>query len=151
MLTVTDIFIDMDDTLVNFTKAKTEAIIAKPKNAYPHCEYGFFANLEPLDDAVASIELLLKSRNYRPWILTAPSIKNPLCYTEKRVSVERLFGEVMLSRLIISPYKGFFKGKLVDDNIDSNGQNEFNGDFIHFGSEQFPNWSSVINYLDPIV
>lgn len=147
----TPVFIDLDNTVVDFSSAAAKKIEENPHNAYPQSEYGFFANLEPIEDAVASIQLLQKSKNYQPWILTAPSIKNPLCYTEKRVSVEKLLGMDMVRRLIISPDKSFFPGKLIDDNDSGNGQDRFRGDFIHFGSAQFPNWLSVINYLSPIV
>ena len=35
---------------------------------------------------------------------------------------------------------------LIDDRR-FNGASEFKGEWIHFGSEQYPNWSSVLKVL----
>ena len=35
---------------------------------------------------------------------------------------------------------------LIDDRR-FNGASEFTGEWIHFGSEKFPNWNSVLKYL----
>ena len=37
---------------------------------------------------------------------------------------------------------------LIDDRT-ANGAGEFNGEHIHFLSEQFKNWNDVLNYLIP--
>ena len=36
---------------------------------------------------------------------------------------------------------------LIDDRK-FNGASDFKGDWIHFGSEKFPNWQSVLSYLN---
>ena len=36
--------------------------------------------------------------------------------------------------------------KLIDDR-EKNGADRFVGELILFGSEKFPNWNSVVNYL----
>lgn len=146
-----DIFIDLDDTVFDFTKAFNEKVKQTPGIQFPQSQYGFFENLEPIEDAIVSLELLMKSKEYNPWILTAPSELNPLCYTEKRNAVAKHLGMEYVKRLIISPYKGHYKGILIDDNIEGKGQDEFNGELIQFGSKRFPNWLSVINHLNPTV
>jgi hypothetical protein len=35
---------------------------------------------------------------------------------------------------------------LVDDRP-NNGAENFKGEWIHFGSEEYPNWASVLTYL----
>ncbi|MBL4799464.1 MAG: hypothetical protein JKY50_18835 [Oleispira sp.] len=40
------------------------------------------------------------------YILTAPSVRNPSSYTEKRIWVERHLGLEAAYKLIISPIKG---------------------------------------------
>lgn len=32
---------------------------------------------------------------------------------------------------------------LIDDNVEGKGQNYFQGELIHFGSQEFPDWMSV--------
>ena len=91
---------------------------------------------------------LLLSGDMEPYILTAPSVHNPLCYTEKRVWVEQHLGMSMVNRLIISPDKSLLRGDyLIDDHASGSGQEEFQGELIHFGSEEFPGWQQVLDYL----
>jgi hypothetical protein len=35
---------------------------------------------------------------------------------------------------------------LIDDRV-VNGTTEFTGEFIHFGSDKFPSWEYVIDYI----
>tara|TARA_Y100001958_G_scaffold96541_1_gene66400 strand:- start:56 stop:244 length:189 start_codon:yes stop_codon:yes gene_type:complete len=36
---------------------------------------------------------------------------------------------------------------LIDDRLTHNGANEFEGEKIHFGSKDYPDWNSVATYL----
>lgn len=91
---------------------------------------------------------LYHSAEYTPYILTAPSTKNPLSYTEKRVWVEEKLGFALVDRLIIYAHKGLLKGDiLIDDNNSGRGQEHFEGRLIHFGGAQFPDWHSVRDEL----
>ena len=55
----------------------------------------------------------------------------------------------MVERLIISPNKSLLKGDyLIDDNYTGRFQNEFEGEFIHFGTSEYPDWKSVRKYLN---
>ncbi len=86
------IYIDMDDVLCDFSSAKKRALEVFPSIKYPQSQYGFFEKLTPLEGAIDAINTLIDSSRYDPYILTAPSTRNPLCYTEKRVWVENTFG-----------------------------------------------------------
>jgi len=142
------IYIDMDDTLCDLQAAAIQAKEQNPKMPYPQAEYGFYANLAPLNGAVEAIETIYESNEYEPWILTAPSLVNPMCYTEKRVWVENYIGMKMVERLIISPDKSLLKGDyLIDDNVRGRGQEKFDGELIQFGSDKYPSWSIVLEYL----
>ena len=82
------------------------------------------------------------------YILTAPSIYNPLCSTEKRLWVEQYLGFDMVERLIISNNKSLNKGHyLIDDYIEGCGKENFEGELLQFGSDRFPDWESVLNYF----
>lgn len=143
------VYIDMDDVLCNYKAAHSDALAISPDIAYPQSQRGFFANLAPLNGALSSMELLYRSRIYDPYILTAPSPKNPLCYTEKRLWIEQWLGYKYVEKLIISPNKGLLIGDiLIDDHITGNGQDKFRGRLIQFGSEQFPTWKNVIKELN---
>jgi len=142
------LYIDMDDVLCDFTKAYKEDILKNPEIKYPQSQYGFFRNLEPIKDGIDTVKYLKSTEVFSVYILTAPSIMNPLCYTEKRLWIEDYLGFEMLARLIISPNKGLNKGDyLIDDNVNGKGQEEFEGELIHFGSKKFENWKSVERYF----
>jgi len=145
------VYIDMDGVLADFYGAHAEAIKNNPKNKFPQCEYGFFRNLRPMPNAVDMFESLWQRRKFDVYILTAPSIKNPLCYTEKMLWVKEHLGEEVLNNLIINPNKGLNKGDfLIDDNISGKGQENFEGEVIHFGSDRFKDWIDVILYLNEV-
>ena len=133
----------MDDVLCKFTEAHQASLIKNPEIKYPQSIKGFFENLKPIENAIESVQQLRKI--FDVYILTAPSTMNPLCYTEKRIWIEKHFGYEFTNKLIISPNKGLLKGDvLIDDNNTGKGQDEFEGRFIHFGKEDFPNWDAVI-------
>lgn len=142
------VYIDMDNVLADYDKAFKLAINKNPAIGFPQSQYGFFLNLEPVDAAIESVKLLLKSDLYDVYVMTAPSIQNPLCYTEKRVWIERYFGLEFVEKLIISSNKSLLKGEyLIDDHVSGKGQESFEGELIHFGSSRFPDWDAVQDYL----
>lgn len=138
------IYIDMDDTLCDFKGAYEQAIRDNPDISYPQSQYRFFANLKPLDGAIETVKRLMESDAYAPYILSAPSTRNPLSYAEKREWVECNLGFEFCERLILSPNKGLLKGDLlIDDHTSGKGQHLFEGRVIHFGSKAFPDWAAV--------
>ncbi|MCF6437176.1 hypothetical protein [Pseudoalteromonas sp. MMG022] len=138
------VYVDMDDVICDYRKAYNNAKRENPEIVYPQSVFGFFTDLEPVEGALEAMTALQHSGKYDAYILTAPSPKNPLCYTEKRVWVEKWLGYYFVERLIISPHKGLLKGDyLIDDHIDGNGQDSFEGRLLQFGSRAYPNWDSV--------
>ena len=141
-------YVDMDDTLCDYSGAFARAKAQQPAIAYPQSQYGFFRNLDPLPGALASIQYFEGHPDLEVYILTAPSIYNPLCYTEKRIWVEQYLGMEMVKRLIISPNKGLNKGDyLIDDHTSGRGQEIFSGQLIQFGSHEFPDWKTIRSYF----
>ena len=54
----------------------------------------------------------------------------------------------MVRKLIISPNKGLNKGDyLIDDNKSGRGQENFEGELIHFGTEGLYNWAEILVYF----
>ena len=138
------VYIDMDDVLCDFTGQFNADIASNPPIGFPQSQYGFFAKLKPIEGALETVKSLSASDRYSPYILTAPSIRNPLCYTEKRVWIEEKLGMEFVSRLIICPDKSLLKGDiLIDDNLGGKGQEGFEGELLHFGSEAYPDWAAV--------
>tara|TARA_B100000700_G_scaffold311500_1_gene393444 strand:+ start:75147 stop:75635 length:489 start_codon:yes stop_codon:yes gene_type:complete len=143
------LYIDMDDTACAFSAAKQHALGECPEQAYPHAAYGFYANLEPVRDAVETIKEIIAQGKFDVWFLTAPSVDNPLSYTEKIVWVLKHFGREMAKKTIICYDKSKLKGAvLIDDKCDSHGQDKFEGILLHFATVQCPDWQAVRTLLE---
>lgn len=142
------IYIDMDDVLCDYSTAFRAAVEQSPSIQFPQSQYGFFERLVPISGAVSTLQAIISSTNHDPYILTAPSTRNPWSYVEKRVWVERHLGYEWVERLIICSNKGLLRGDLlIDDNVAGKGQEHFEGRIIHFGSAMFPDWQSVRKHL----
>lgn len=142
------LYVDMDGVLCDFEKAHQNDLAIKPEIAYPQSQYGFFRKLQPMPHALDSMQCLQRLSELDIYILTAPSIHNPLCYSEKREWIETHIGFEWVKKLIISPNKGLSKGHyLIDDHKEGRGQELFEGELLHFGSERFPDWHSIIEFF----
>jgi len=145
------LYIDMDDVLCDFSGGKKAAQEIFPEIVYPHSQYGFYKNLKPIEHAQSAVKKLMQSISCEVYILTAPSIYNPFSYTEKRLWVEEYLGFHMLKRLIISPDKGLLRGDiLIDDQLQGHGQRGFQGQLLNFGSQEYPDWQSVLRKLESL-
>ncbi|MBA6253130.1 MULTISPECIES: 5' nucleotidase, NT5C type [unclassified Colwellia] len=143
------VYIDMDDVLCDYTTAFNNAIEETPNIAFPQSQYGFYANLAPIIGAIESVQKLINLEKFDPYILTAPSTRNPFSYTEKRVWIEKYFGIEFTEKLIISPNKGLLKGDiLIDDLISGRGQENFEGKIMQFGSVNYLDWKTVMVQLE---
>jgi 5'-nucleotidase len=137
------LMVDMDGVLCDFVGAFNKHHSDKVK--FPQSRWGFFTNLDPIPSSIYIVKELMKY--YDVYILTRPSYKNPLCYTEKRIWIENYFGLEFCKKIIMADDKSMIKGDyLVDDSI-SDGQLEFEGQFIRFGSSEFSDWFDVYDYL----
>lgn len=142
------VYIDMDGVLCDFDDAFARDKLVFPDNPYPQSRKGFYSELKPITGAVDAMSLLIKLDSFDTYILTAPSIYNPLSYTEKRLWVENHLGFEWVKRLIISPNKSLLKGDiLIDDHKTGRGQDTFEGMLFHFGSAEFPDWEIVMQRL----
>ena len=140
------LYIDMDDVLCNYTSAFQIIREQQPEVEFPQSVPGFFENLKPMTSAVNSF-LELAGR-FDVHILSAPSVFNPLCYTEKRIWVENHLGFEFTHNLILATNKGLLKGDyLIDDYVAGRGQENFEGELIHFGSDNYPDWLSIMKYF----
>lgn len=143
------IYVDMDFTLCDYAEGFQRHKCLHPHEKYPQSQPGLYAALKPMPDAIETYQWMDQQPEFDVYILTAPSIKNPHCYREKRIWVEEHLGMEVVNKLIISPNKGLNKGDyLIDDNVSGKGQEGFEGEMIQFGSQCFPDWFSVKSYSE---
>jgi 5'(3')-deoxyribonucleotidase len=66
--------------------------------------------------------------------------------------VKRYLGPAAKKRLILSHNKNLNRGTYLIDDRPNNGAKEFGEiegqTWIHFGTEQFPDWDAVLSFLD---
>jgi 5'(3')-deoxyribonucleotidase len=140
------IYIDRDGVVANFAKKWTE-MYGKELDLYhiPPTPNGFYSDLEVIPNSKNAIKKL--SEHFDVYFLSTAEWNNISSWSDKRIWIEKHFGKYAHKRLILSHNKSLHIGKyLIDDRaIDTNLA--FTGEFIHFGSAQFPNWSSVVNYI----
>lgn len=139
------IYVDMDGVLCDFKKGVGLARLKNRDQPFPQSRWGFFLELPEIDGAVAAYRKL--EEKYDVWILTRPSFKNLNCYSEKAKWIQDHLGDSVLEKTILIPNKSLVYGDYLIDDQGGFGQEEFKGEWIHFGSQSFPNWQSVINYL----
>ena len=147
-----DLFVDMDGVLCDF-EAKVTAVTGKTpddpnwqniKDELSSKE-GFYRDLPPIFGAIEAFKKLCE--RYNVYILSTPSWDNPSSYSDKRIWVETYLGGAGYKKLILTHNKSLMVGRaLIDDRV-KNGAANFKGEHIHFGTEKFPNWDSVLKYL----
>ncbi|MDO3380902.1 5' nucleotidase, NT5C type [Gilvimarinus algae] len=142
------VYIDMDHVLCDYEAGFNAHQTKYPELAFPQSQPGLYIGLAPMPGAVDAFKWLSAQPELEVFILTSPSEMNPHCYSEKRQWVEQHLGMAAVNRLIISPHKDLNRGDyLIDDNVAGKGQDHFEGELIHFGSEQYPDWRSVVAYF----
>lgn len=137
------VMIDMDRTICDFDKKYYQVKESFPGIEYPQSQIGFFSRLEPIEGAIEGVKKL--EEKYDIYFLTRPSIMNLHCYSEKAEWIRETFGHEYLKKLIIAYDKSLIKFDYLIDDYPL--RSEFEGEFIKFESERFPNWKEVLDYL----
>lgn len=146
------LYIDMDNVLVNFQsgtdrldKETRELFVGRPDEVP-----GIFSLMVPMPGAIDAFRVL--SGKYDTYILSTAPWHNPSSWSDKIEWVQEHLGskegEPAYKRLILSHHKNLNMGDyLIDDRHDANGVDKFPGEHIHFGTEKYPDWDSVMRYL----
>ena len=138
---------DMDNVLVNF-QSGIDKLDERTRQEYDDRWEevpGIFATMEPVEGAIEAVHKL--AEKYDVFILSTAPWKNPSGWADKLSWVTRYFNDVFHKRLILTHRKDLCKGDYIIDDRDKNGAADFEGELIRFGSERFPDWPSVVEYL----
>ena len=141
------LFIDMDGVIVDFMQSvKNHPEFEKYKDRIDILP-DVFLNALPMESAINSVVKLINSNKYDVYIASTASWGNIDSFSHKRIWIEKYFGDKLKKRLILTHRKDLLIGDyLIDDRI-KNGAGEFKGELIHFGTDKFPDWDSVLEYL----
>ena len=143
------VYIDLDGVVADFVSAMNAHPLRNelPFNKDPDTIPGLFRSLKPIESAISSVEKLLHSQKYEVYFLSTAPWNNPSAWTDKRLWLAEQFGDIINRRLILTHRKDLVKGDILIDDRPNNGTKDFEGELIKFGSDEYPNWDSVINYL----
>ena len=142
------VFIDMDNVLVDFQSGldqvseEVKAEYAGRLDEIP----GLFAKMKPMPGAIEAVHELQK--RYDLFILSTAPWKNPSAWSDKVKWVTKYLDDVFHKKMIITHRKDLCQGDYLIDDRGKNGTSEFSGEWIEFGSEKFPDWESVLKYLE---
>lgn len=147
------LYFDMDNVLVNF-KSGLDQVSAEEKARYeddgtgkPHYDDipGLFSLMDPMPGAIEAVNKLAEV--YDVYVLSTAPWNNPSAWSDKLEWIKNYFGKTFHKRIILSHHKDFLRGDYLIDDNGKNGTSEFEGEWIHFGSERFPDWDAVLKYL----
>lgn len=141
------LYVDLDNVIVDFPSAFPRlgpAILAEYKDR-PDEAPGIFSLMTPLPGAVDAFNEL--AGLFDTYILSTSPWENPSAWSDKLLWVKQHLGKNAYKRLILSHHKHLNHGDYLVDDRTKNGADRFVGEHILFGSEAFPDWSVVSDYL----
>jgi 5'(3')-deoxyribonucleotidase len=142
------LYIDMDGVLVDF-QSGIDKLTNEERKKYKNEEKNvphIFSKMEPIEGAIEAYKIL--AEKYDTYILSTAPWNNETALGDKVAWAKKYLGDTVYKRLILSHNKHLNDGHyLIDDRPHKNGAGDFKGELIHFGSEKFPDWKAVLNYL----
>lgn len=141
------VYVDMDNVLVDFPhgiECLSDVDRQTYEGRYDECP-GIFQLMRPMEEAIESFHFL--SRHFDTYVLSTSPWLNASAWGHKLEWVQEHLGDAAYKRLILSHHKNLNRGDYLIDDREKNGAGEFEGELILFGSENFPSWPTVIDYL----
>jgi len=141
------VYVDMDNVLVNFKSGieKLNKDIVKKYDSRLDEVPGIFSLMEPMKGALDAYEKI--SKKFDTYILSTSPWKNPSAWSDKLLRVQKYLGAFARKRLILTHHKNLNMGDYLIDDRKKRGADKFQGELILFGSEDFPDWRVVLEYL----
>ena len=141
------LYFDMDGVIVDFASAlklQSEKTLKEYDGRLDEIP-GLFGQMTPMPGALDAVRKL--SEKYDCYILSTAPWNNPSAWSDKVMWISRYLEDVFYKKMVITHCKHLCKGDYLIDDRDKNGAGEFEGELIRFGSEGFPDWDSVVDYL----
>ncbi len=141
------VYVDMDGVLVDFSSAfdKVSPELLEKYSDHKDEIPGIFSKMDPMEGAIEAYKFLAK--HFNTYILSTAPWKNPSAWSDKLLWVQKHLGGVAHKRLILTHHKDLNKGDYLIDDRPNNGAKYFSGKLIQFGTKEFPNWKTVIDYM----
>lgn len=141
------LYFDMDGVIVDFDSAlklQSEETLKEYEGREDEIP-GLFGRMQPMPGAIEAVRKL--NEIYDCYILSTAPWGNPSAWSDKVIWITRYLDDVFHKKMVITHCKHLCKGDILIDDRDKHGVRDFDGEWIHFGSERFPDWDSVLDYL----
>jgi 5'(3')-deoxyribonucleotidase len=141
------LYFDMDGVIVDFDSAlklQSEETLKEYEGREDEIP-GLFGQMHPMPGALEAVRKL--NERYDCYILSTAPWGNPSAWSDKVIWITRYLDDVFHKKMVITHCKHLCKGDILIDDRDKHGVRDFEGEWIHFGSERFPDWDSVLDYL----
>tara|TARA_B110000259_G_scaffold50378_1_gene59253 strand:- start:745 stop:1197 length:453 start_codon:yes stop_codon:yes gene_type:complete len=142
-------YLDMDGVLVDIFKACEtkygKESVSKIGDLLDEDPELFF-EAEPMAGAIEAYNKLIEV--FDVYLLTSSPWKSMGATEAKQRWVMKYLGASANKRIIVSHNKNLMIGDYLIDDRTANGAGEFKGELIQFGTEKYPDWNSVLNYLN---
>jgi 5'-nucleotidase len=142
------LYLDMDGVLVDFESGirRVPEDVLREYGEHHDRIPGVFSLMDPMPGALAAYTELCAL--FDTFILSTAPWENPSAWTDKLLWAKRNLGDLCTKRLILTHRKDLCRGDfLVDDRPHRGHAEDFQGEFVHFGSDRFPDWAAVLDYL----
>lgn len=144
------LFFDMDGVLVDFESGlaqQEEQTLKEYEGRYDEIP-GLFGLMQPMPGAIEAVHKL--NEHYDCYILSTAPWNNPSAWSDKVTWITKHLDDVFHKKMVITHCKNLCKGDILIDDRGKNGTSQFEGEWIEFGSERYPDWNAVLDYLIPI-
>lgn len=146
------VYVDMDNVLVDFGSglARVDEMVKRQYAGRLDEIPGIFSLMQPMPGAVEAMHKMQRDGRFDLYILSTAPWKNPSAWSDKLLWVQKYLDDVFYKRIIITHCKNLLKGDYLIDDRGKNGTEQFDGEWIQFGSGEFPNWNSILRYFEEL-
>lgn len=144
------VYIDMDDTLVDFQSGIDAILELRPEEIGRESDWddveGIFALMDAMPGAIAAAKEL--AQLFDVYVLSKSPWKNTSAPSEKLTWIKDRFGDteesIFFKKVILSGHKHLNRGHFLIDDKCSPG---FEGIHIKIKTDRFPDWNSVLEAM----
>jgi 5'(3')-deoxyribonucleotidase len=144
---VKTLYIALDNVLANFDSS-ISALSDSPSSThetYLDEAHDLYSRISPLPYSIESFQEL--SSLFDTYILATTPWDKPSNWPCQLSWLKRHFGKEAYNKLIVTHHKHLKLNEFLVDDKNRRGEDGFLGEQIHFKTDKFPDWPTVLTYL----
>lgn len=144
------VYVDMGGVLMDFhggLECVGDTLRQKYAGKYNEISH-IVSFLPPVIGAVEAMRLLKECGKFEIFILSTSPWVNTTVWSDKVEWINQYLDPYYRERLIQTHHKNLLRGDFIIDDRGKHGTSGFKGEWIHFGSSNFPDWETILKYLN---